>query len=143
MLLVMEKSFYDQINREQGIIQKAVRNDAVFTLYTRYRRILPDANPDVVNDTILKLTRTYDPNKDFVEQFKTVYNELSQSFKRGNYYSQGYHTDIEDIPSPDPLQDEFETVEAYDINNDKVLRNAVVETAAKTTKSRKRRAKKA
>lgn len=139
MLLNMEKSCYDQIKREQGIIEKAVRNDAVMTLYERFKRLLPDSNPELLSDTILKLTATYDPNQDFVEQFKSTWNELAQCFQRSNYYTEGFHASLEDFPAP-----EEEDKNRYDIINDKeLIQDAVVETAAKATKGRKRRAKKA
>lgn len=139
MLLNMEKSCYDQIKREQGIVEKAVRNDAVFTLYERFKSLLPNSNHELLSDTLLKLTVNYDPNRDFIEQFKETWDQLAQCFQRSNYYSKGYHVSLEDIPNP-----EEEERNEYDIINDKeFIKDAVVETAAKATKSRKRREKKA
>ena len=35
---------------------------------------------DIFNDTYLKLTYKYNPDKDFIEQFKWVFNQLKGAY---------------------------------------------------------------
>lgn len=69
----------DKIHRQQAIIDKAVKNPEVFKLYQEFQNYLP--NDDLSVDVLLKLTYTYDPNVNFIDQFKKTYKQLKTSFE--------------------------------------------------------------
>ncbi len=71
---------WDKYRRMQCNIDKAILNAAVTNLTTKYYKQLKDElvrtpeDRDVFQDTYLKLTYKYNPDKDFREQFKWLFN---------------------------------------------------------------------
>lgn len=61
---------------------------------------------DIFNDTYLKLTYKYDPDKDFVEQFKWVFNQLKGAYKRDAKCNIHYQIDESRLDIPEYLKDE-------------------------------------
>ena len=87
---------WSSYNRKQINIEKAVVNDEVscyLQQHYKYLHSLLVKNPqdeDTFNDTYLKLTYNYNPDKDFIEQFKYYFNLLKGAYYRddkvANYY---------------------------------------------------------
>ena len=87
---------WSSYNRKQVNIDKAVVNYEVsyyLQQHYKYLHSLLVKNPqdeDTFNDTYLKLTYNYNPDKDFIEQFKYYFNLLKGAYYRddkvANYY---------------------------------------------------------
>ena len=87
---------WSSYNRKQVNIEKAIPNDEVsyyLQQHYKYLHSLLVKNPqdeDTFNDTYLKLTYNYNPDKDFIEQFKYYFNLLKGAYYRddkvANYY---------------------------------------------------------
>ena len=61
---------------------------------------------DVFNDTYLKLTYKYNPDKDFREQFRWVFNQLKSAYSRDDRCGHFYHLNEERVTIPDFIKDE-------------------------------------
>ena len=83
-------SNWSSYRRKQVNISKAVFNDEVNTLLTRHYRYLysllvkSSRDQGTFNDTYLKLTYKYNPEKDFIEQFKYYFKLLKGAYFRDN-----------------------------------------------------------
>lgn len=92
----MKMKVWSSYNRKQVNIEKAIPNDEVsyyLQQHYKYLHSLLVKNPqdeDTFNDTYLKLTYNYNPDKDFIEQFKYYFNLLKGAYYRddkvANYY---------------------------------------------------------
>ena len=92
----MKMKVWSSYNRKQVNIEKAIPNDEVsyyLQQHYKYLHSLLVKNPqdeDTFNDTFLKLTYNYNPDKDFIEQFKYYFNLLKGAYYRddkvANYY---------------------------------------------------------
>lgn len=56
---------------------------------------------DVFNDTYLKITYKYNPEKDFVEQFKWLFNQLKGAYYRDDRANHFYQLKDECLAIPD------------------------------------------
>lgn len=96
--------FTSSFRRKQTNIDKAIYNQQVNTLlaqhYTYLHSLLVrrESEEDIFNDTYLKLTYNYNPDQDFIEQFKYYFSLL-----KGAYYR------------ADKVSNYVEVSEAYDI----------------------------
>lgn len=89
-------NIWSSYKRKQVNISKAVFNDIVGLLLTKNYKYLyshlvkSDTDKDVFNDTYLRLTYSYNPDIDFIEQFKYYFNLLKGAYYRddkvANYY---------------------------------------------------------
>ena len=61
---------------------------------------------DIFNDTYLKLTYKYNPNKDFKEQFKWLFNQLKGAYFRDDECNHFYTLEEDRISIPDFIKDE-------------------------------------
>ena len=61
---------------------------------------------DIFNDTYLKLTYKYNPNKDFKEQFKWLFNQLKGAYYRDDKCNHFYTLEEDRISIPDFIKDE-------------------------------------
>ena len=79
---------WDQYKRMQCNIEKATQNETVSKLTNRHYKWLykllvhSPEDQDIFNDTYLKLTYKYNPEKDFVEQFKFIFSQLKGAYYR-------------------------------------------------------------
>lgn len=90
------KMVWSSYKRKQININKAVFNDEVAQYlqqhykYLHSRLVKYDKDEDTFNDTYLKLTYNYNPDKDFIEQFVYYFNLLKGAYYRddrvANYY---------------------------------------------------------
>ena len=61
---------------------------------------------DIFNDTYLKLTYKYNPDKDFKEQFRWLFNQLKGAYFRDDKCNRFYTLEEEKITIPDFIKDE-------------------------------------
>ena len=61
---------------------------------------------DIFNDTYLKLTYKYNPNKDFKVQFKWLFNQLKGAYYRDDKANHFYTLEEDRISIPDFIKDE-------------------------------------
>lgn len=135
---------WDSYRRMWVNIQKAIPNEVVTQLLTRHYRYLHSllvkqlTDEDIFNDTYLKLTYNYNPDKDFIDQFKYYFNLLKGAYYRDNKATNWLVTYIEDNPVEiaDSISDEQPVNKKDDfINNLKSDLNAISKKANKTTKT--------
>lgn len=102
---------WDKYRRMQCNINKAILNEAVTSLMiTHYKQlsdelVLTPEDKDVFNDTYLKLTYKYNPNKDFKEQFRWVFNQLKGAYFRDDRSSHYYTLNEDRLTIPDFIPD--------------------------------------
>ena len=93
-------------------LEKAIINQAVTNLILRYHKELYDElvhkeeDKDIFNDTYLKLTYKYNPDKDFKEQFKWFFNQLKGAYYRDSRANIHYRINEEVLCIPDFIKDE-------------------------------------
>lgn len=132
---------WDSYRRMQINIQKSVTNKRVTELLTRHYKYLysllirQPTDEDIFNDTYLKLTYNYNPDKDFIDQYKYYFNLLKGAYYRDDKVTNWLVTHIEDNPVeiPDTIPDEQPLKKKDDfINNLKSELNALSKKANKT-----------
>ena len=103
---------WDQWKRMQINIDKAQHNTEVSRLLTKHYQQLhsmlvkSELDEDVFNDTYLKLTYNYNPEKDFVQQYKYYFNLLKGAYYRDNKITSYLVIPIEDRDFPDTEYEE-------------------------------------
>ena len=121
---------WDKFRRTQCNINKAIPNEAVAFLTSKYYNRLQESlvktpeDRDVFNDTFLKLTYKYNPNKDFVEQFKWIFNQLKGAYYRDAKCNIHYQLDEERLDIPDFVEDTTTSQEPDLITNLKAMLKA-------------------
>lgn len=65
-----------------------------------------EEDKDIFNDTYLKLTYKYNPDKDFREQFKWFFNQLKGAYYRDSKAKIHYRIDVDVLSIPDDIKDE-------------------------------------
>lgn len=81
----------------------------MFTKHYRYLHrelVKTDEDEDTFNDTFLKLTYNYDPDKDFVEQYKYYFNLLKGAYQRADKVEQYRISSIEGFDVADLVSEE-------------------------------------
>ena len=103
---------WDKYKRMQCNIEKAIINEVVMNLtlknYNQLQMELVKSpeDLDIFNDTYLKLTYKYNPNKDFKEQFKWLFNQLKGAYYRDDKANHFYTLEEDRISIPDFIKDE-------------------------------------
>ena len=103
---------WDKYKRMQCNIEKAIFNEVVMNLtlknYNQLQMELVKSPEDwdIFNDTYLKLTYKYNPNKDFKEQFKWLFNQLKGAYYRDDKCNHFYTLEEDRISIPDFIKDE-------------------------------------
>lgn len=103
---------WDQWKRMQVNVEKALYNPEVSRLLTKHYQQLhsmlvkSEADEDIFNDTYLKLTYNYNPDKDFVGQYKYYFNLLKGAYYRDNKVTNYMVIPIEDRDFPDTEYEE-------------------------------------
>ena len=103
---------WDKYKRMQCNIEKAIINEVVMNLtlknYNQLQMELVKSPEDwdIFNDTYLKLTYKYNPNKDFKEQFKWLFNQLKGAYYRDDKANHFYTLEENRISIPDFIKDE-------------------------------------
>ena len=92
----MNESNWSSYKRKQVNIDKAAYNPEISHLlqlhYKHLHSLLVkvEGDEDTFNDTYLKLTHSYNPNQDFIEQYKHTFYNLKLAYKQddkvANYY---------------------------------------------------------
>ncbi len=102
---------WDKYKRMQCNIQKASFNQEVNTLMGQHYQQLHQglvsskADEDVFNDTFLKITYKYNPDKNFVEQFKWLFKQLKGAYYRDDRANYFYQIDEDRLSIPDFIPD--------------------------------------
>ena len=79
---------WSKYRRKQINLEKSEYNYLVNDLLTKHYRYLHSllvkskSDESTFNDTYLKLTRVYSPDKDFIDQFKFQFNQLSGQYMK-------------------------------------------------------------
>ena len=103
---------WNSYKRKQCNINKSIRNDMVSQLvsqhYNTLHQILKVKDESLFNDTFLKLTYNYNPDKDFIQQFIYYYNLLKGAYYRddkvSNYQNQVIIIDpVSDYEEPEQI----------------------------------------
>lgn len=103
---------WDKYKRMQCNIEKAIINEVIMNLtlknYNQLQMELVKSPEDwdIFNDTYLKLTYKYNPNKDFKEQFKWLFNQLKGAYFRDDKCNHFYTLEEDRISIPDFIKDE-------------------------------------
>lgn len=103
---------WDKYKRMQCNIEKAIINEVIMNLtlknYNQLQMQLVKSPEDwdIFNDTYLKLTYKYNPNKDFKEQFKWLFNQLKGAYYRDDKCNHFYTLEEDRISIPDFIKDE-------------------------------------
>ena len=103
---------WDKYKRMQCNIEKAIINEGVMNLTLKNSNQLQmelvksPEDWDIFNDTYLKLTYKYNPNKDFKEQFKWLFNQLKGAYYRDDKANHFYTLEEDRISIPDFIKDE-------------------------------------
>lgn len=103
---------WDKYKRMQCNIEKAIINEVVMNLTLKNHNQLQmelvksPEDRDIFNDTYLKLTYKYNPNKDFKEQFKWLFNQLKGAYYRDDKCNHFYTLEEDRISIPDFIKDE-------------------------------------
>lgn len=116
---------WSSYKRKQVNISKAVFNAAVSQQLVKHYRYLHshlvkvDGDEDIFNDTYLKLTYNYQPDKDFIEQYIYYFNLLKGAYYRddkvaGYYLTLDAAADIADAPE---YEDEPEKTDKPSLSN--------------------------
>ena len=98
---------WDKYKRMQCNIQKASFNKEVNSLMEQHYQQLyqslvnSKADEDIFNDTYLKITYKYNPDKDFVEQYKWLFRQLKGAYYRDDRCSHFYQIDEDRLTIPD------------------------------------------
>lgn len=102
---------WDKYKRMQCNMQKATYNPDTITLMGQHYQQLYNTlvstpeDEDVFNDTYLKITYKYNPEKDFVEQFKWLFNQLKGAYYRDDRANLFYQIREDLISIPDYIPD--------------------------------------
>lgn len=107
---------WSSYKRKQVIISKATFNDEVNRkMQINYKQlysllVINEQDQDTFNDTYLKLTYNYNPEQDFVLQFKYYFNLLKGAYyrddKQANYYLS--FSEVPDIAYQPDIEEESE-----------------------------------
>ena len=79
---------WSKYRRKQNNIEKSEYNYLVNDLLNKHYRYLhsllvkTESDESTFNDTYLKLTRLYSPDRDFIDQFKFYFDQLSGQYMR-------------------------------------------------------------
>lgn len=105
---------WDKYRRMQCNIEKATVNESVASLTTKHyqqlQKVLVHSPEDqaIFNDTFLKLTYRYNPDRDFVEQFKQIFSQLKGAYYRDSKCNIHYQLEEDRLNIPIPFEDTIE-----------------------------------
>lgn len=123
---------HDQFRIEQNNIDKSITNREVSILMSKHYQYLhnllvkKEFHEDIFQDTFLKLTYNYDPDREFIEQFEYYFNMLKGWYYRSSKVIK-YH--IRELDDNLDIEDE-EEIEQINETNFEDLRNAVLAKAS-------------
>lgn len=96
---------WSSYKRKQVNIEKAKYNPTInLQLSKHYKQlhsllIRQEGDEDIFNDTFLKLTHSYNPEQDFIEQYKHTFYNLKLAYKQDDKVANYYLSYIEDSVS--------------------------------------------
>ena len=113
---------WDKYKRMQCNMQKATYNCTVIHLMDQHYQHLHNRlvrNPqdeDIFNDTFLKMTYKYNPQKDFVEQFCWLFKQLKGAYFRDDKANKFYQIREDLLTIPDFIQEREQAVDTSIVN---------------------------
>lgn len=130
---------WSSYKRKQVNIDKAIYNATINLQLSKYYKQLhsllvrQEGDEDIFNDTFLKLTHSYNPEQDFIEQYKHTFYSLKLAYRQddkvANYYLSFIEDNVstinepivemeidEDQPKGDTLTDLKKKVQSYAIS---------------------------
>lgn len=125
---------WDKYRRMQCNIQKSTYNKDTITLMGQHYQELYDTlvstpeDEDVFNDTYLKITYKYNPDKDFIEQFKWLFQQLKGAYYRDDRANRFYQLNEECLAIPDYIPEKVDN----DVSIVNRLKNAVLKQSKET-----------
>ena len=133
---------WSSYRRKQVNIEKAKFNPTINRLIIIHYKHLhsflvkKEGDEDIFNDTYLKLTHSYNPKEDFIEQYKHTFYNLKLAYKKddsvANYYLSLIGDSISTIIEPyEILEEEEEKPKESKINNLKIELYALSKKANK------------
>ena len=123
---------WDKYKRIQCNIQKASYNPEVNSLMGQYYQqlyqalVASKADEDIFNDTYLKITYKHNPDMDFVEQFKQLFNQLKGAYFRDDKANHFYQVDEDRLNIPDFIPDGKPIVDTSIVDRLKALYSPMV-----------------
>lgn len=123
---------HDQFRIEQNNIDKSITNSEVSILMSKHYQYLHnllvkfELHEDIFQDTFLKLTYNYNPDREFIEQFEYYFNMLKGWYYRSSKVIK-YH--IRELDDNLDIEDE-EEIQQINETNFEDLRNAVLAKAS-------------
>ena len=112
---------YSKYRRKQNNIDKAVDNEEVAQYlkqhyyYLHSLLVRKEEDEDTFNDTYLKLTYNYNPDKDFIEQFKYFFRLLKGAYYRDNKVENYHLNRLEGIDIADKPEEDSPSVQKIDL----------------------------
>lgn len=137
-------NIWSSYKRKQVNISKATFNDEVNRLMEIYYKQLhsllvkSEQDQDTFNDTYLKLTYNYNPEKNFIEQFKYYFNLLKGAYFRDDKVA-NYYLSFSDVPDITYKTDEEEVKTDKKISINKLKQS--IQNYANFKKGQKRTSK--
>lgn len=109
---------WSSYKRKQVNIEKAVYNPTInLQLSNNYNQlhsclVRTESDEDIFNDTFLKLTHSYNPEQDFIEQYKHTFYNLRLAYEKddriANYYLSLSGDSVSTINEPYECMQEIE-----------------------------------
>lgn len=105
---------WDKYKRKQVNISKAIYNPIVSQYLTRHHKYLysllvkSEQDRDTFNDTYLKITYCYNPEKDFVQQYIYYFNLLKGAYYRDDRVS-NYYLSLDSVEAASVIDDSDDT----------------------------------
>lgn len=123
---------HDQFRIEQNNIDKSITNSEVSILMSKHYQYLHnllvkfELHEDIFQDTFLKLTYNYNPDREFIEQFEYYFNMLKGWYYRSSKVIKYHITELDDNLD---IEDD-EEIQQINETNFEDLRNAVLAKAS-------------
>lgn len=123
---------WDKYKRMQCNIQKGIFNQDVITQMGQHYQQLHSLlvkNPmdeDVFNDSYIKLTYQYNPDKDFVDQFRWIFQQLKGAYYRDDMCNHFYQITEDRLSIPDIIPDKAPDVDTSVVDKLKALYSPIV-----------------
>ena len=121
-----------KFKRMQCNISKAKYNPQVTKLMEQHYQqlyqalVASKADEDIFNDTFLKITYKHNPDKDFVEQFKWLFQQLKGAYYRDDRCSHFYQLMEDRLSIPDFIPDSKPVVDTSIVDRLKALYSPIV-----------------
>lgn len=137
----MQYKNWDKYRRKQNIFKKSNFNPEVSELLTSHYKYLytklvkSDQDRDTFNDTFLKMTNKYNPDKDFIDQFVFWFRRLKGEYIRDDRVTNYHQISIEEkeLDFPDIVIEDVRQTKKHSLNE---LKNKILDANTKKAKEK-------